>query len=176
MELPQITKTLGYNTSSYSAGAISRDGMVMGGAVPGLAGALRRAQADEWSAEHENNFGKQREQILSHFAGAQAANPVAHQKEKPMSNNRIVKVFIVDPSSAVPADKRVLYQGAEKFTEFTDQELFFEVPINDLLKAHNEYRATVVDKKASEKFGRDIMLEPIRISALAMAVVDVAKF
>lgn len=174
MELPTITKSAGYLSNTYAAGCEPHDAMIMGRTLPGLAGALRRVQGDD----NENIFGAERQQILAHFAaaGAQAANPVAQRQGNPMSQNRIVKVFIVDPSSAVPAEKRVLYQGSEKFTEFTDQELFFEVPINDLLKAHNDYRATVVDKKASEKFGRDIMLEPIRISALAMAVVDVAKF
>lgn len=167
-EMPTITKTAGYNTVSY--GAINSathdarvDELFHGGAI---AGALRAA-----NPRLEKSFEKQ------FLAVARPAQAVAQQEAKPMASvNRIVKVFIVDPSIAIPADKRVLYQGSEKFTELTDQELFFEVPVNDLLAKHNEYRKTVVDKKAAEKFGRDIFLEPIRISALTMAVVDVATF
>jgi hypothetical protein len=89
---------------------------------------------------------------------------------------RIVKVFIADPNENIPLEKRVLYSGDEKLTDLTDQELFFEVPIADLLGKHNDYRKTVVDKKQAEKFGRDIFLEPARIRDLKMVVVAVAQF
>lgn len=161
MELPTITKTAGYNTVNYASA----------GVVP-LAGAIAGNWIDR--ADEERGIGM----MLANFNQAEArpVQTVAQRKAKPMSKNRIVKVFIVDPSDAIPTEKRVLYQGSEKFTDATDQELFFEVPINELLTRHNEYRKTVTDRKASEKFGRDIFLEPVRISALAMAVVDVASF
>lgn len=100
---------------------------------------------------------------------------VINPKEE-MMGARIVKVFIADADENVPLDKRVLYSGEEKLTDLTDQELFFDVPIGDLLKAHNEVRATTIDKKQSEKFGRDINLEPARIRDLKMVVVTVAAF
>lgn len=93
-----------------------------------------------------------------------------------MSTARIVKVFIADPNENLPLDKRVLYTGDEKLTDLTDQELFFDVPISTILAAHNLIRAATVDKKAAEKFGRDIMLEPARIRDLRMVVVTIAQF
>ena len=89
---------------------------------------------------------------------------------------RIVKVFIADPSESLPLDKRVIYTGEEKLTDLTDQELFFEVEINALLKAHNDFRVTVNDKVQTEKFGREIKLEPARIRDLKMVVVTIAQF
>lgn len=89
---------------------------------------------------------------------------------------RIVKVFIADSNENLPLEKRVIYSGEEKLTDLTDQELFFEVPIADLLAKHNEVRAATVDKKQAEKFGRDIFLEPARIRDLKMVVVNVAAF
>ncbi len=89
---------------------------------------------------------------------------------------RIVKVFIADSNVNIPLDKRVLYSGTEKLTDLTDQELFFEVSIGELLSAHNSYRSSVLDRAASDKFGRNIYLEPVRIRDLKMVVVDVATF
>lgn len=93
-----------------------------------------------------------------------------------MSTARIVKVFIADSNENIPLAKRILHSGAEQLTDLTDQELFFEVPIADILAKHNEVRAATVDKKAAEKFGRDIFLEPARIRDLKMVVVTVAQF
>lgn len=94
----------------------------------------------------------------------------------PMSTARIVKVFIADSNDNLPLDKRVLYTGEEKLTDLTDQELFFEVPISEILSKHNAVRSVTVDKKQAEKFGRDIMLEPARIRDLKMVVVTIAQF
>lgn len=93
-----------------------------------------------------------------------------------MSSARIVKVFIADSNDNLPLDKRVLHTGAEQLTDLTDQELFFEVPIAELLAKHNEVRKATVDKAQAEKFGRDIFLEPARIRDLKMVVVTVAQF
>lgn len=95
---------------------------------------------------------------------------------KAMSGMRVVKVYIADPNENLPLDKRVLYTGSEKLTDLEDNELFFEIPIQELLAKHNEYRATVADKRQTEKFGREIKLEPVRIRDLRMVVVDVATF
>jgi hypothetical protein len=97
------------------------------------------------------------------------------QKEKGMAI-RIVKVYIADPSEDLPLNKRVLHTGEEKLTDLTDQELFFELNIGEILKTHNEVRATTLDKKASTRTGKDVYLEPIRIRDLKMVVVDVATF
>lgn len=108
--------------------------------------------------------------------GEAIANQLLIKEQQVMSNARIVKVFIADPNENLPLDKRVLYKGEEMLTDLTDQELFYEVPIAEMLSKHNDYRKTVVDKKQAEKFGRDIFMEPARIRDLRMVVVDVAKF
>ena len=100
----------------------------------------------------------------------------AQQAKEVLMAARIVKVFIADPDENIALDKRVLYTGEEKLTDLNDQELFFEVPIGDLLAKHNAVRAATIDKKQSDKFGRDIKLEPARIRDLKMVVVTVAQF
>ncbi len=101
-----------------------------------------------------------------------------HVKEIDMAaaSARIVKVFIADPNENLPLEKRVIFSGPEKLTDLTDQELFYEVSIGDLLIAHNEVRKATVDKSQAEKFGRDIHLEPARIRDLKMVVVTIAQF
>jgi len=89
---------------------------------------------------------------------------------------RIVKVFIADNNDNLPLEKRLLFSGSEQLTDLTDQELFFEVPIIVLLKAHNELRLATLDKAATAKAGRDVFLEAVRIRDLKMVVVTVASF
>lgn len=104
-------------------------------------------------------------------------NPKPKQpKESPVPASRIVKVFIADPNENLPLDKRILYSGDEKLTDLTDQELFFEVPIKELLDAHNTLRSVTRDRKQTEKFGREVFLEPVRIRDLKMVVTTVAEF
>jgi len=86
---------------------------------------------------------------------------------------RIVKVFVVDPDQNVPLDKSIIYRGEEKMTDLTDQELYFELELGALLKAHNEYRVTLVNKAVKE---RTEHLEPARIRDLSMTIVTVAEF
>lgn len=93
-----------------------------------------------------------------------------------MSTRRIVKVFIADPHIDVPMDKALLHKGEEKWTDATNEELYFEIPIKDLLTAHNAERVKWLDKEATRKAGKDIFLEPVRIRDLKMVVVEIAKF
>lgn len=86
---------------------------------------------------------------------------------------RIVQVFIADPDENIPLDKRLLYTGEQKLTDLTDQELFFEVDIKNILQEHNTYRGSVINKKVKE---RTEYLEPIKIRDLRMVVVTVAEF
>ncbi len=93
-----------------------------------------------------------------------------------MSSRRIVQVFIADPDINVPLDDALLHKSEPKFTDATDQELYFEVPIVELLKAHNEKRKAWLDKDATRKAGKDVFLEPAKIRDLKMVVVNVAQF
>lgn len=86
---------------------------------------------------------------------------------------RLVQVFIADPNENVPLDQSLLYSGEQKFTDATDQELFFEIDINTILKTYNEKRIKIVDKKVKE---RTEYLEPAKIRDLKMVVVTVAGF
>lgn len=89
---------------------------------------------------------------------------------------RIVRVFVADPDESLPVAARVLYSGEEKLTDLTDGELFFELPVQELLASHNAVRAQTSDREQSKNFGRDIMLEPVKVRDLKMVIVDVAKF
>lgn len=90
-----------------------------------------------------------------------------------MPARRLVQVFIADPNENVPLNDSLLYRGDQHLTDATDQELFFEIDINMLLKAHNLKRVTFVDKKVKERVEH---LEPIKIRELKMVVVTVAQF
>ena len=89
---------------------------------------------------------------------------------------RIVQVFIADPNDNVPLTDSLLYKGDQKLTDATDQELFYEVPIIDILKAHNEKRVKMIDKEVSKKAGKDIFLEPAKIRDLKMIITNIAQF
>lgn len=101
----------------------------------------------------------------------QEKQPVAQATPK----LRIVRVFIADTNENLPVDKRLIYAGKEQTTDLTDQELFFEVPIQELLKTHNALRAQTKDKTLSTK-DNVTMLEPVRIRDLQMVVLGIAQF
>jgi hypothetical protein len=93
--------------------------------------------------------------------------------EMAKSTRRLVKVIIIDTDENVPLDKCVLYSGDEKLTDATDQELFFEIDIKNILDKYNEYRVTLKDKSVKERVEN---LEPVKIRDLRMVVVNVATF
>lgn len=121
---------------------------------------------------HEQAF--QAQQFHRHF------NPLRPEPSEIMNETktprRLVQVFIADTNENIPLEKCLLYSGTLKLTDLNDTELFFEIPINDLLKTHNEQRAKWLDKDASRKAGKDIFLEPVKIRELQMRVVNVAQF
>lgn len=95
-------------------------------------------------------------------------------KEPEMSvTRRLVQVIIVDPNDNIPLDQCLLYHGGPKLTDATDQELFYEIEIKDLLAKHNQNRVKVVDKKVKE---RTEHLEPAKIRDLKMVVVTIVSF
>lgn len=89
---------------------------------------------------------------------------------------RVVQIFIADTDENVDMGNALLYQGDPKFTDLTDEELFFELNIKELLDKHNEIRAKTIDKKSTKRAGRDVFLEAARIRDLKMVVVDIAVF
>lgn len=101
-----------------------------------------------------------------------------HETETPMANatRRIVQVFIADPNENVPLDQSVLYKVDQKLTDATDAELYFEIPIKELLDKHNANRVKILDKDATRKAGKDVFLDVVKIRDLKMVVVNVAQF
>ena len=98
------------------------------------------------------------------------------EENRDMTAKRLVRVIIVDPHDDIPTEDAVLYMGTETFTDKTDQELFFDIPIGDMLKEHNERRVKVRDKKASKGKEREQFLEPARIRDLDMVVLTISDF
>ncbi len=103
-------------------------------------------------------------------------NPIDKKDQQMANTTRIVRIYIADTDENVPLEKRLMFSGDEKLTDATDQELFFDVPIAQILADHNSFRLSITDKAQSEKFGRDVKLEPIRIRDLKMTVVTIASF
>ena len=95
---------------------------------------------------------------------------------KMVNNTRVVRVFIADADTNVPIDKRIIYEGEEIVTDLTDQELFFEIDINTILKDYNKVRTTILNQDLSDSTGRDVMLKEIKIRDLFMTVVNIASF
>lgn len=95
-------------------------------------------------------------------------------KEADMSEKRrLVRVLMVDPNDDVPVESALLYDSKEVFTDKTDQELYFDIPVVDILKAHNEKRTKLVNKAVKD---RTEYLEPARIRDLKMLVIALATF
>lgn len=102
---------------------------------------------------------------------AQHLQPLPKQEQ--VMARRVVQVYIADPNENVPLEDSLIYQGSQKLTDSTDQELFYEIDIKNLLDAYNVKRVKIVDKKVKE---RTQYLEPVKIRELKMVVVTVASF
>lgn len=157
-ELPS-TSNVSYTNTVSSGGDWLQAGMAAG-AVAGAQNALPHAGL--------LHFAPQRHRITTHATTTDTT-------ENNEMTTRILRVILADPDENLPVEKRVLFQGPEKLTDLTDQELFFELPIQDLLTKHNELRARTKDKDQSANFGRDVMLEPVKIRDLKMVIVNVAN-
>lgn len=96
--------------------------------------------------------------------------------ESIMDKRRLIQVFIVDPDEDLPIKDALLYQGKQKLTDLTDQELFFEIDIKSIMDDHNKKRAKTEDKDMMKATGKKSYLEPVRIRDLKMTVVEVAVF
>lgn len=124
--------------------------------------------AGELYAQAKNQLGG-----LAAVVPAQALNNAFNLKDFPMAAaRRLVQVIIADPNENVSLEDCILFKGEEKVTDATDQELFFELDIKDLLEKHNEKRVKIIDKKVKE---RTEYLEPAKVRDLKMVVVTVAS-
>ena len=114
----------------------------------------------------------QRDAELQHLIQKSQIKTDKEDEDMADSTRRFIKVFIVDPEESVPLENCLLYSGKEQMTELTDEELFFEIPIKDLLDEHNKTRVKL-KKEGGEKGEK---LKPARIRDLTMTVVTIAQF
>lgn len=191
METPDIRNT-SYSVAASSATSmmpgdvgLANGGMGVVSAGPAMEALMRVgapfkkvspwARADETYLDKINKLtGFEADVVLN--AQMEYTDDKEDEKENIVANEltRLVKVFIVDPDPKVPVGKRLLYRTEEILTDLTNQELFFDIDIKDILEKHNAYRITVEDKKANKD--KPVMLEPIRVRELRMQVIDLATF
>jgi hypothetical protein len=126
-----------------------------------------RAQLDQNQAVANVLRGVPLQRLMA--GDSQDPNYLAKPLLKSMSK-RLVRVFLVDPNASVPLESSMLFKCEEKLTDLTDQELFFEMPVQELLAQHNALRVTLVDKEASKRSNKDVLLEPAKIRDLTMTV------
>ena len=149
-ELPQISSAVSASTA-YSGDKIAGNTVVR-----------EDAELEDRRLSPQDKVPFKLKQILQ-------ARPENKEPQK-MVSLRLVKVLIVDPDERLPLESRLLHESETKLTDLTDQELFFELDMKELLSEHNATRASTVDKKASEKTGNSVKLDPIRIRDLRMVV------
>lgn len=171
-DLPTMS-AMNYQNSSYAGG------QMLGGAHAGVLSNQLAHQGLHKLAENEEDV-KRLEELLAMTETREQTSlrrainkPATTKKEPAMPARRIVQVYIADPSEDVPLANAVLYTGKQQMTDLTDQELFFEIDIRDLLAEHNEKRAKIINKKVKD---RTEYLEPVKVRDLKMVVVTVASF
>lgn len=164
-EMPSIASSV-YGTSTSTYNDLAQ--MAAQGSLMPFVG---RAQV--WDPNQQADSAAREALAARRF---QAASNQVQQEKKAVaekSKRRLVQVFIADPNENIPLDESVIYQGGQKLTDSTDQELFFEVDIRGILEKHNEKRVKLVDKKVKERVEH---LEPARVRDLKMVVVTIAEF
>lgn len=101
--------------------------------------------------------------------------PDMPDKAADKDKDRLVRVVIADTNKSVPMERRVIYKSEEFYTDLSDVELYYEADVMSLLRKHNEYRTTLIDK-ATEGNRKERHLDPARVRDLHMAVVTIASF
>jgi hypothetical protein len=135
--------------------------------------ATTSALSHQWLQEAGVGIARQQKQFMPLSAPAPAAPAQPKPKKENPVSRRLVQVFIADPDENLPLEQSMLYTGEQKLTDATDQELFFEVDMKEILANHNENRVKIINKKVKE---RTEYLEPAKIRDLKMVVVNVATF
>ncbi len=170
-DLPTMS-AMSHTHSTYGLGAMSYDAGA-NAAVAGWQPNQFQAQSD---AEATAMLRSRRvaAQMLQHQPEASPAMAIPTSTLIPQ--DRLVRVIIADTNKSIPQDKRILHKSEEFYTDSTDQELFHEVDVMALLRKHNEYRTTLLDKATDGTSKTNRNLEPARVRDLHMAVVTVAMF
>lgn len=166
-ELPTITSSTyaasATNLMSDSAPTVAwGQARLAGQAIPGMPLDLAR-RIHIGPVQHDMGIPDPVEELLEELERQQMAT-------------RLIRVFVLDPNENIKLEDRMIFSGKERLTDLTDQELFFELPMGDILTKHNELRAKTMDKDRSSKMGKEIYLEPVRIRDLKMTVLNIAAF
>ncbi len=169
-DVPQITSSVYGASSTYEPTVTSAGGgLIWGGQLAAASLAEETEELD--TLDVDKLLRRARQEARQSHQQHQTTDPMP---DKP--TRRLVQVFIADPDPNVPLKAALLYKGELMFTDATDQELYFEVPLLDLLTKHNTARAGWLDREATKRAGKDIFLEPVKIRDLRMVVVNVASF
>lgn len=158
-DLPSIT------ASGYVTNTVTTDAAAAYGAI----------QAPEWAVmpKVNNNLLMATRRVQPAVTKEDFNALFKEEEEVPNDLRRLVRVIIMDPDPRVPLEKCKLHDSGEFMTDLTDQELFYDIDLGAKLKAHNDYRVSLVDKTVKE---RTDWLEPVRIRDLCMSVTTVATF
>lgn len=176
VELPQFVNSIqASNVSSFNSsgsietnwiGGTSSNSVLVGGYPGGMTTGIGHI------ADFINEPGQRR---LNFDFGV--TDKKKNCREENMSKDialRLVRVFIVDPDENVPMESRLLHKD-ERLTDLTDQELFFDYNVKEILEKHNKFRVTLTDKEQTKAQGKEVRLEPIKIRDLQMITSDVFK-
>lgn len=130
-----------------------------------------------WGSDNSATWGTPLPTSMETLRRVQSQQTVQHKKELGAVADKVVRrfarVIIVDPNENVPLEDAVLFNGDEKLTDATDQELFFEIDVKGLLDKHNEKRTKIVDKSVKD---RTEYLPAARMRDLKMVVINGATF
>lgn len=180
-DMPTIS-SLNYTSNAYTSDTMNAPWMTSSNSTPLVMPSVT------WASSTLAGFNQPDDDQLKAFRAMVAQRKAIERNDAhadtlsvPTQNNttmakRIIRVYIADTDDNIPLEKSVLYSGSEKLTDLTDQELYFEIPIQELLQKHNTYRAGLVDKKATQRLGKEVYLEPVKIRDLKMVVTTIATF
>lgn len=175
LEAPTITNS---NYGSYGSNTVN----LLSTGIDSHGGLIGAAWIDKIPLETLTERMKRHQQRTPKnvFAGYDEIDTEPPTTTENMSNKkakRLVQVYVVDPHPDVPLDKSILYsQPTPILTDATDQELFFQIDMKQILHDHNGVRVKTVDKEASKSFNKEVYLEPVRIRDLVMNILTIAQF
>lgn len=84
------------------------------------------------------------------------------------AKKRFVRIVAIDPDPSVPLERSIVVDTGENFVDSTNMDLISALNLLELIKPHNEYRATLRNEEIYHENGADVKLRPISIDDLRM--------